>query len=168
MRGGWLRHVHSVLYTQRGKESYRLPPGAKANNNQYRLYQRQICPQPVDVTILFQELPVDSPSGSPNSFRGQIIDFSREGMGILTREGIDGLKVSDYVTITLDSATRSNTSLTMPKLINFFRQVLLPVDNRFEVRYLNLHNGSHRIGLKPLSAEQLSFLDQGPDPTIQN
>jgi hypothetical protein len=150
-RREWLRHVYSVLYTTRGKESYDRQPGEvirdKSGRKEYRLYERQICPEPVKVTFKFKQ-------NGGKVFEGGIVDSSREGIAILTYTELSNseLKGSE-VEVGLDPNKYSTHQAMLPNLITFLKQILLSENNSFEIRNIKSDNssGGMRMGLKKVA-----------------
>jgi hypothetical protein len=158
-RGEWLRHVYNVLYTARGKESYDKKPGdiirdksgRKESQKDYRLYGRQICPEPVKINFKFKQ------NGNKNEvFKGGIADSSRSGIAILTDDKLNGLTkeelIGSKVEISLDPNTNS-TSHVLPNLTDFLSQILLSENNSFEIKNAKLDEPTNvwRIGLKKVT-----------------
>lgn len=150
-RREWLRHVYNVLYTDRGRESYDKPPGAKASKSSrepdYRLYQRQICPKPVSISFKFKE-------NGNQEFAGRIVDSSSDGLAIVTDEKLDRtldeLK-SSKVEVKLDLMHNSTDERVIPNLTNFLSQVLLSENNSFEIRNTSPGRSPMRLGLKKVA-----------------
>ena len=151
-RREWLRHVYNVLYTARGKESYDKKPGEvytdENGKHQYRLFQRQICPWPVNVSFRFKD------NGS-TPHKGRIIDSSGNGLAIFSDER-NMLRKDDegrMVEVTLAEPQEQVDKAVLPDLTRYLRRSLLSEGNSFKIRYVDEVPSKRgtRIGLKKLS-----------------
>ena len=163
-RSEWLRHVYNMLFTKRGRESYDKRPGARVSDKSgkrqtlYRLYERQICPEPVVVNFRFRSQGEPDNAGS-QLFEAKILDSSRDGLALATNHEFERFAIENdvldrEVEISLVALGGPAKATGSPNLVEFLGQILLQSNNSFAIKNVSempATPGRLRVGLRKVA-----------------